>query len=78
MISVVDLAFEIWFADSGQPGMNKQLWRSNVFDPLFAQGKFTDGMERALRHAITVLRLANGGAFVPSPVGYASTDGVVH
>lgn len=78
MISVVDLAFEIWFADSGESEKNKQTWRRKVWDPMFAQGKFSEGMERALRHAITVLRLAGQGFFIVSPVGSPTTDGTVH
>ena len=78
MISVVDLAFELWFADSGQPEEIKDKWRRNVFDPLFLANRFTPKMELAFKHAITVLRLAGGGAFVASPVGYVSTEGMVH
>lgn len=78
MISVVDLAFELWFANSNEPQANKEIWRTNVFTPMVAQGKLSSGMENAFRTAVIVLRLANNGAFARSPVGYASTDGVVH
>lgn len=77
MISVVDLAFEIWFGDSGQPDSNKKVFRANVWDPMVARNQFSEGMDRAYKHAVTVLRLAGTGALEGQlPTG--SLDGTVH
>ncbi len=78
MISVVDLAFEIWFANSNEPESNKVTWRTQVWDPMFTQNKLSDGMERAVRAAVTVLRLAGQGRFERSIVGQPASDGTIH
>lgn len=78
MITVVDLAFELWFASSGLSVSLKPTYRKNVFDFCVEGGQLTDQMECAFKTAALVIGLAERGAFVKSPVGFVATDGVVH
>lgn len=78
MITVVDLAFELWFASCDYPLHNKAAWRAALFNRCVDNGRLSDGMERAFKTAALVIGLAERGAFVKSPVGFVATDGVVH
>lgn len=76
LISVDDLAFELWFRESGRPEADRSTYRMHIFDRLVTLGKLSEGMKRAYRAAVIVLELTKAGKL--KSVTFRATDGVLH